>query len=117
MNKIDATEELKTIQAARSFEAAGWEARPAWPALLAAPDMPRDSEITEPSDLPQGWQRHAASALNLYYREHELMPALAPASRALLRSQSGAQAGMACHSAIRARRFRLNTCTSLCAGA
>ena len=79
--------------AARSLEAAGWEARPAWPALLAAPDLPRDSEITEPSDLPRGWQRHAAFALNLYYREHELLPALAPASRALLRSQSGAQAG------------------------
>ena len=39
--------------AARSLEAASWEARPAWPALSAAPDLPRDSEITEPSDLPR----------------------------------------------------------------
>ena len=45
---------LPTLRAAaaRSFEAAGWEA------LLAAPALPRDSEITEPSDLPRGWQRH-----------------------------------------------------------
>ena len=39
-------------------EEAGWKARPAWPAFLAVLDLPRDSEIT-------GWQRHAASALNM----------------------------------------------------
>ena len=41
-----------------------------------------------------GWQRHAVLALHTSFRERVLLPALAPAARALLHSQSGRHAGM-----------------------
>ena len=41
-----------------------------------------------------GWQRHAVLALHTSFRERVLLPALAPAARALLHSQSGPHAGM-----------------------
>ena len=42
---------------------------------------------------PHGWQHHATRTRNLYYRDRVLLPALQPASRALLRSQGGPRGG------------------------
>ena len=88
--------------AARSLEAAGWASSlpglPVWPRLICRAILTLQSQAT----CREVGKRHAASALNLHYREHGLMPALAPASRALLRSRSGAQAGaLACSSPVR----------------
>ena len=58
---------------ARVLEAAGWEARPSWPA--------RDSDLGDPSDVQKGWQRPAASALNVQHTEREVMPDLEQTSQ------------------------------------
>ena len=47
----------------------------------------------DPGSRPSGWQQHASRIQNDHYREGELLPGLCPASRALLRSQSGTHAG------------------------
>ena len=44
-------------------------------------------------DWPHGWQDHATRTRTSYFRDRVLLPTLDPASRALLRSQAGPQAG------------------------
>lgn len=71
----------------------GWTACPTWHALFHAlqPDA-ASTDQSGPGLGPGGWQRQASLVLHQSFRESELLPALNPASRAMLRSQAGPQA-------------------------
>ena len=73
------------------LQAEGWEACPSWQAACngGRPQQPRDAG---PGNWPHGWQFHATRTRNLFYRDRVLLPALQPASQALLRSQGGPHA-------------------------
>ena len=73
------------------LEGHGWDQRPGWEACLrtAAPQAAR----SEPGVWANGWQRDAALALHISFREQVLLPAIRPSDRALLRSQAGPHAG------------------------
>ena len=51
----------------------------------------------EPGQWAHGWQFYGSHARNTHQRATVVLPALAPAARALLRSQSGAHAGAWLH--------------------
>ena len=79
-------------EAARQVTAEGWTSRPEWAACARGADAPAaEGELGLGNP---GWQRHAVLALHTSFRERVLLPALAPAARALLHSQSGPHAGM-----------------------
>ena len=52
-------------------------------------------KIREPGGFQHGWQHEAASRIERHFRDRNLMPRLAEHEMALLRSQSGPNAGMA----------------------
>ena len=79
-------------EAARQLAAEGWTSRPEWASCARGADAPA-AEGELGLGIP-GWQRHAVLALHTSFRERVLLPALAPAARALLHSQSGPHAGM-----------------------
>ena len=80
--------------AAGALDAAGWNGRPSWAALASSrPSPPPPLAESEPGVWRHGWQHSASLALFTAFRERSLLPALPPASQALLRSQSGAGAG------------------------
>ena len=74
-------------EAARQLAAEGWTSRPEWASCARGADAPA-AEGELGLGIP-GWQRHAVLALHTSFRERVLLPALAPAARALLHSQSG----------------------------
>ena len=79
-------------EAARQVTAEGWTSRPEWASCARGADAPAaEGELGLGNP---GWQRHAVLALHTSFRERVLLPALAPAARALLHSQSGPHAGM-----------------------
>ena len=79
-------------EAAHQLTAEGWESRPDWESCARGADVPAaEGELGLGSP---GWQRHAVLALHTSFRERTLLPALAPAARTLLHSQSGPHAGM-----------------------
>ena len=71
----------------------GWDQCPKWRVAYDGARPPRPSDAG-PGDWPHGWQHHETWTRNLHYRECVLLPALPPASKALLRSQGGARTGM-----------------------
>ena len=79
--------------AATHLHSHGWTACPTWHALFHAlqPDA-ASADLSGPGLGPGGWQRQASLVLDQSFRESELLPALSPASRAMLRSQAGPQA-------------------------
>ena len=91
---------LREVQAAadlldrEGFEQAGVGARPSWRQLFdgARPPAQEDRRETEPGEWIHGWQFYASSTRETFYREHHLMPDIARAARATLRSHSGPQA-------------------------
>ena len=83
---------LAAAEAAHQLIAEGWESRPDWESCARGADVPA-AEGELGLGRP-GWQRHAVLALHTSFRERTLLPALAPAARALLHSQSGPHAGM-----------------------
>jgi len=82
--------------AARALEREGFR-RPTWEGLRRGarnPQTERDrDDDAEPGEWKHGWQFSACSQRNIHFREHVLLPSLAPAERAMLRSSSGPQAG------------------------
>ena len=70
----------------------GWTSCPTWAQLLANHQRKAlpDRGL---GDWPHGWQHHATRTRTSYFRDRVLLPTLDPASRALLRSQAGPQAG------------------------
>ena len=82
------------VAAAARLDAAGWATRPAWAQLLAAHPVPSPPlQESEPSLWRHGWQHPAALAVTTSFREQEVFPPMTPATRALVRSQSGPAAG------------------------
>ena len=79
-------------EAARQLAEEGWTSRTEWASCARGADAPA-AEGELGLGIP-GWQRHAVLALHTSFRERVLLPALAPAARALLHSQSGPHAGM-----------------------
>lgn len=79
--------------AGAQLERQGWQARPPWGQLAAAPRQPPALQDREPGAWPHGWQRIASLVAHTSYRETHLLPHLTAAEQALLRSQSGPQAG------------------------
>ena len=69
----------------------GWRDCPSWREACDGARPPHHE--ADPGSRPSGWQQHASRIRNTHHREGELLPALCPASRALLRSQSGTHAG------------------------
>ena len=79
-------------EAARQVAAEGWTSRPEWASCARGADAPAaEGELGLGNP---GWQRHAVLAHHTSFREPVLLPALAPAARALLHSQSGPHAGI-----------------------
>ena len=78
--------------AVRQLAAEGWTSRPEWAFCARGADAPA-AEGELGLGIP-AWQRHVVLALHTSFRERVLLPALAPAARALLHSQSGPHAGM-----------------------
>ena len=70
----------------------GFNTCPDWHSLLsgARPPLQLQAELGE---FPHGWQFHACSVRETYFKEHVLMPTLLEPHRAMLRSQSGPSAG------------------------
>ena len=83
-------------QARATICATGCGYLPAWrelvqrkQSLLADAEITADCEESDPGELRRGWQRLFSSSAEHSFREHEVMPAMANDSRAMLRSQSG----------------------------
>ena len=84
---------LREAASARNLLLAeGWDSCPTWRTAYDGTRPPHPTDAG-PGDWPHGWQHHATRTRNLYYRDRVLLPSLQPASRALLRSQSGPQGG------------------------
>ena len=72
----------------------GFSWLPSWSALLAGERPPQpDDNLVEPGSWNHGWQYYASLHRNLHFRSTQLLPTLDDASYALLRSQSGPEAG------------------------
>eukprot|EP00439_Symbiodinium_sp_Y106_P004193 s7165_g1.t1 len=71
-------------EAARQLAEEGWTSRTEWASCARGADAPA-AEGELGLGIP-GWQRHAVLALHTSFRERVLLPALAPAARALLHS-------------------------------
>ena len=84
---------LREAASARNLSSAeGWDSCPTWRTAYDGARPPHRTDAG-PGDWPHGWQHHATRTRNLYYRDRVLLPSLQPASRALLRSQSGPHGG------------------------
>ena len=84
---------LREAASARNLLLAeGWDSCPTWRTAYDGTRPPHPTDAG-PGDWPHGWQHHATRTRNLYYRDRVLLPSLQPASRALLRSQSGPHGG------------------------
>ena len=72
----------------------GAHALPTWPDLAAGarPAAPVDVGPREPGDYAQGWQRVSAGTRTAHHRE-QLLSSFSRANQAMLRSQSGPNAG------------------------
>ena len=86
----------------------------------ARPPVPPGGIEADPGEWRHGWQFYTSDALELHFRSEILMPQLDPASQALLRSQSGRQAGRAftalpsdATTTLAADRFRVALCRRL----
>ena len=80
------------VEARELLQAEGWHECPSWEAVGAGARPPR---LTDQGlgDWPHGWQSCASRIRTSYFRERTLLPSLSPSACALLRSQSGPQAG------------------------
>ena len=80
------------VEARELLQAEGWHECPSWEAVGAGARPPR---LTDQGlgDWPHGWQCCASRIRTSYFRERTLLPSLSPSACALLRSQSGPQAG------------------------
>ena len=91
---------LAALREAANVLAAEGFAGPAWGDILqgTTPPAPSDDPDAEeearpePGDFRHGWQFHACSQRNRYFREQVLWPRLSPTTQAMIRSGSGPRA-------------------------
>ena len=72
--------------------AAGYRECPTWAAVRAGARPPKPEEL-EPGEYAHGWQYFASSTLDTSFREEVMDSRLGRAHKALVRSQSGCNAG------------------------
>ena len=87
--------------------AEGFRLAPSWEDLSRGARPPQPT-TTEPGEWTHGWQYHAATCRERFFRRHSVLACASPANRALLRSQSGPLAGTALNCAPTGKEFELS---------
>ena len=68
---------------------------PSWQALSHGARPPqREPDVHDPGITRRGWQHEAASRVEQHHREVDILPRLTADEKAMLRSQSGLEAGV-----------------------
>ena len=123
-NPVEAPELFQELDHCRRLlEDEGFALAPSWQDLAWGTRPPGPGlDVFEPGEMRHGWQFHAASSREAFYRQEQFLPSLPRNQQALLRSQSGPGAGAAfssvpyssltsfscqCFRAILLRRLRL----------
>ena len=79
--------------AKQTLLAEGFESCPSWRELYHGKRPPEPEDRKEPGEFYHGWQYHASSRRETYYRDGQVLAKSDRPSQALLRSQAGRCAG------------------------